>query len=178
MKDFLKRIKLIEHFTTEIAIPKTDFVTKFRYHVDEGSIGIFSDAFDIFSSSKNEYKGYVGFDGFKIKRRRKFFDMYTNLAVAKGTYRQDREKLIIKAEINGFSGKMIPFYLFAIVFYSIFIGVFFMTDGLEGNASGFVLPFILIHAALMFGLPYIAMRKSTKRMMHELEREFYYMTKK
>ncbi|MDX1830013.1 MAG: hypothetical protein R3342_10760, partial [Lutibacter sp.] len=70
--------------TTEIEIPKNEFVSIFKKHVDEGSIGIFSDTFDIFSSSKNEYKGYVGLDGFKIKRRKRFFDMNMNLSVANG----------------------------------------------------------------------------------------------
>ena len=178
MKEFLKKIKLIEHLKTDIEIQKTEFVSKFRQQGDEGSTGIFSDTFDVFSSSKNEYKGQVGYEGFKIKRRRKFFDMNMNLAVASGTYRQNNEKLIIETEINGFSGMMIPFYLFAIVFYSIFIGAFFMADNIEGNGDGFALPFIFIHAAFMFGIPYFMMRRSTKRMKHELEREFYYMTKK
>lgn len=178
MKEFLKKIKLIEYLTTDVEIQKTEFVSKFKQHVDEGSTGMFSDTFDVFSSSKNEYKGQVGHEGFKIKRRRKFFDTNMNLAVASGTYRQSNEKLIIETEINGFSAMMIPFYLFAIVFYSIFIGVFFMADNIEGNGAGFALPFILIHAAFMFGIPYFIMRRSTKRMKHELEREFYFMTKK
>lgn len=157
MKEFLKKIKLVENLTTDIEIQKTEFVSKFRQHVDKGSTGLFSDTFDIFSSSKNEYKGQVGYGGFKIKRRRKFFDMTMNLAVASGTYQQHNEKLIIEAEINGFSGIMIPFYLFAIIFYCIFIGAFFMADNIEGNATGFALPFIFIHAAFMFGIPYFIM---------------------
>ncbi|MDX1829044.1 MAG: hypothetical protein R3342_13470, partial [Lutibacter sp.] len=64
------------------------------------------------------------------------------------------------------------------VFYSIFIGAFFMADNIEGNAPGFALPFIFIHATFMFGIPYFFMRRGAKRMKHELEREFYYMTKK
>jgi hypothetical protein len=178
MKEFLKKIKLIEYLTTEIEIQKNDFVSNFSKNVDEGSTGVFSSPFEAFSSSKNEYKGQVGYDGFKIKRKRKFFDTNMNLAIASGIYRQNNEKLIIETEINGFSGMMIPFYLFALVFYSIFIGSFFMADNIEGNGAGFALPFIFIHAAFMFGLPYFMMRRGTKRMKHELEREFFYMTKK
>lgn len=178
MKEFLKKIKLIEHFTTDIEIQKNEFIPKFKQNVDEGSTGLFSETFDVFSSSKNEYKGQVGYDKFKIKRRRKFFDMNMNFAVATGTYSQNNEKLIIETEVNGFSGMMIPFYLFAFVFYSIFIGAIFMADNSEGNSAGFALPFIFIHAAFMFGIPYFIMKRSTKRMKHELEREFYYMTKK
>ncbi|MFT4850597.1 MAG: hypothetical protein ACI83B_003156 [Sediminicola sp.] len=49
-----------------------------------------------------------------------------------------------------------------------------------GNSGqiGFALPFIIIHAAFMYGAPYLMMRRSTKRMKHELERELFYLTKK
>jgi hypothetical protein len=73
---------------------------------------------------------------------------------------------------------MIPFYVFAIIFYSIFIATFFMADSIRGDAVGFALPFIFVHAAFMFGIPYFIMRRGAKKMKHELEREFYYITKK
>jgi len=75
MKDFLIKLKIIDFLTTELEIEKNEFVAKFRQHVDEGSTGIFSDSFDVFSSSKNEYKGHVSYQDFKIKRRREFFYM-------------------------------------------------------------------------------------------------------
>ena len=177
MKEFLRKIKLIESLTTELSIQKNEFVKTFKENVDEGSTGFMSDSFDVFSSSKNEYKGHVGFDSFKIKRRRRFFDMNMNFAVANGTYVQKENSLIIETEINGFSGMMIPFYVFALIFYSIFIVTFSFADNIEGNGAGFALPFIIIHAAFMFGIPYFMMRRSTKRMAHELEREFFYMTR-
>ncbi len=169
---------MIEYLTTELEIQKNEFVTKFKNYVDEGDIGYFSGAFDVFSSSKNEFKGHVGYENFKIKRRRRFFDMNMNFAIAKGKYRQKGDKLTIEAEINGFSGMMIPFYIFIIIFYSIFIFGFFMADNIEGTEQIFIVPFICIHALFMFGIPYFMMRRSTQRLKHELEREFYYMTKK
>ncbi|SDW42706.1 hypothetical protein SAMN05444411_101694 [Lutibacter oricola] len=178
MKDFLEKIKLIEYFTVELEIQKFDFVSILKKHVDEGDTGIFSDTFDIFSSSKNEYKGQVDFNGFKIKRRKRLFDMNMNFAIAKGNFSQKNEKLIVETEVNGFSNMMIPFYIIGVVFYTIFIGAFFMADNIEGNGVGFALPFILIHGAFMFGIPYVFMRRSAKRMKYELEREFYYLIKK
>lgn len=177
MKEFLRKIKLVENLTTEITIQKNEFVSNFKDHVDEASIGLFSDTFDAFSSSKKVYKGHVGYDNFKIKKRRKFFDMNTNLAIAEGTFRQKDQTLIIKTEITGFNGIMLPFYIFGIIFYIIFIGMFFSFNTMEGEAPGFILPFLIIHAAFMFGIPYFMMRRSTTKMAHELEREFYYMTK-
>jgi len=87
MKEFLKKLKLIQHLTFEIDIQRSDFVTKLRNSVDEEEIGTFSDPFEAFSSSKNEYKGQVETHKFKIKRRKKFFDMNMNFAVAEGTYK-------------------------------------------------------------------------------------------
>jgi len=43
--------------------------------------------------------------------------------------------------------------------------------------AAIAVPFLFIHAAFMFGIPYFMMRRSVKRMKHDLEREFYYMTK-
>lgn len=178
MKDFLKKIKLIEYLTIELDIQKNEFISTLKESVDEGSTGFMSDSFDVFSSSKNEYKGHVGFENFKIKRRKRFFDTYVNLAVAKGTYRQKENTLIIDTEISGFNGMMIPFYIFILIFYSIFVIAFLFADNIEGASPVLTLLFILIHASFMFGLPYFIMRRSMKRMKHELEREFFYMTKK
>lgn len=179
MKEFLKKVKLIDYLTTEVPMEKNQFVSRFEKQVDHGSISPFSDMFDVFSSSKNEYKGHVNYNGFKIKRRRRFFDMNMNLAVATGSFQSKDNSLIISTEINGFHGMMIPFYIFITIFYLIFIfGFSFAT--FQGEASGEVflgIPFILIHAAFMYGIPYFIMRRSTGRMKRELEREFFYMTK-
>ena len=177
MKEFLRKLRLIDYLQTELEIQKNDFINKLREHVDEGGTGIFSDTFDVFSSSKNEYKGEVNYNGFKIKRRRKFFDMNMNMAVANGTYYEKDNKLIIDTEINGFHGMMIPFYIFCIVIYGVFIVGFLLADKIGGNVTGFAFPFIIFHAAFMMGIPYFIMRRSTKRLKHELEREFFYLTK-
>jgi len=173
MKAFLKKLNIIDNLQTELEIQKIDFVGTLRKHVDEDSTGIFSDMSDAFSSSKNEYKGAVTMNGFKIKRRRKFFDMNMNMAVAKGTYTQHGDKLIIDTEINGFHNMMIPFYIFCIIIYAVFIVGFMFGEG----APLFALPFLLIHGAFMMGIPYFIMRRSTKRLKYELEREFFYFTK-
>ncbi len=177
MKRFLERLKLIEYLTTELEIQKNEFVKNFKNHVDERNIDFFFGAFDAFSSSKNEFIGHVDYDHFKIKRRRRFFDMNINFAIAKGNYRQKGERLIIKTEINGFIGMMIPFYIILILFYSISILVIFMSDNMNSNEAIFA-SFIFFHAIIMFGIPYFVMRRSTQRLKHELERELYYMTKK
>lgn len=177
MNDFLKKLKLLEHQSIDIEIQKAEFISKLKQQVDVGSLGIFSDTADLFSSSKNQYKGEVGAEGFKIKRKRKFFDLNWNIAVASGRYRQENERLIIETEINGFNGVMIPFYLILLVFYTVFF-ITSLWSIQDGNGAGLFLPFILFHALFMFGIPFLIMRRSVSRMKHELEREFFYLTKK
>ena len=177
MKDFLKRIKLIDNLQTELEIERTDFVHKLSQHVDEGSTGIFSDAFDVFSKSKNEYKGKVDINGFKIKRRKRLFDTNINLAVASGRYNQKGNKLIIDTEINGFSPIFIPFFIFCLLFYPIFITIFLFAENTDTATMLFAIPFILLHGSFMLGIPYFLMRRGVKRLKRELEREFFYLTK-
>lgn len=178
MKNFLKQVHLIDHLRTELdGIHKNEFVDRLKQEVDPSDLGIFSDAFDAFSSSKKEYKGHVSYEGFQIKRKKRLFDMNLNLSTASGSFTQKEDKLIIATEINGFSKIMIPFYVFALIIYLVtFLSILFL--GNFGNETAFVIPFLLFHGALMMDIPYLLMRRSTSRMKRELEREFHYIAKK
>lgn len=52
-------------------------------------------------------------------------------------FRQESESLIIQAEINGFDGMMIPFYVFVVAFYMIFITTFIFVDPTPGAGARF-----------------------------------------
>lgn len=176
MKSILERLRLVDHLTTEIPIEKKDFIDKLTRNVDQGDIGIFLSAFEAFSSSKNEYKGTVTFDSFKIRRRRRLFDMNLGLVVAEGSFRQKDNILVVEATIRGFQGIFIPFLLFIAFFYVAFI-ISFIVSGTQGSTGWFFIPFIFIHAAMMLGIPCYIMRRGVSRMKYELERDFYYITK-
>ncbi len=177
MKEYLERLHLVDYLQLELEMQKNKFEAKLMKQVDKGSLGIFADSFDIFSSSKNVYKGEVGNGRFRIKKRRRFFDVDSYLAIASGSYSQKDDRLIIEAEINGFSGGMIPFFIFLIVFYTVVLGIIFVGFWRGEEASVFVPLIILLHAALMIGIPYFLMKNSTKRLKRSLEKDFYYMTK-
>lgn len=174
MEDFLKKLKLIDYLTTNLQISKTEFVQRLSLITDEGNTGIFSNTFDAFSSSKNEFKGQVNHNGFTLKRRTRFFDTNMNMAVANGTLTENNGKLTVETEINGFNNFFIIFYVFLIIFYSLFIFSFSSSDN---NVEFFAIPFLLLHGTLMFSMPYFMMRRSVKRLKYELEREFFYLTK-
>jgi hypothetical protein len=176
MKSILERLKLVDYLTTEIPIEKKDFVEKLKMNVDQGDTGIFLSAFEAFSRSKNEYKGTVTFDSFKIRRRRKFFDMRASLAVAEGHFRQRENLLVIESTIKSFRGIFIFFIAFILMFYMASIGTLILSD-IPGTMEWVFVPFIFIHASFMLGIPYIIMRRGVSRMKYELERDFYFMTK-
>lgn len=174
MRETLKKLKLIDEFTITIKIDKEKFMKRFSAKVDKGGTGTFSGMFDPFSSSKNEYRGSVGLDRFEIKRKRKFFDRNKMMAVAKGHFYQRLEGTEIQVEVNSFNKAMIPIFIFIIIFYLVFI-IGFTASG--NNEMGFIgIPFILLHASFMIGIPYFMMRKSVKNMMVDLEKEFKLLT--
>lgn len=178
MKDLKSKLKLVDHFSTEIEIQKMDFIKKLDAVVDEGRIDLFSDAFDMFSGSKNIYKGEVRMDGFQIKRKRRFFDMNRNRSVAKGQYIQKGKKLLIETEIDGLTGLMTFTYFVLILVYSVLLMALFSGGILFSDEFTFFRPFMLIHAVFMFGLPYYLMRRNVKKMKNDLEREFQYLANK
>lgn len=178
MENILRKLKLISDFKTELEIEKSEFVERLKLHVDPSEFGLFSNINDIFSSSKNDFKGYVGRDYFEIKRKRSFFDGNKNLATAKGTYLQNGNKLLINVKVKGFNKSFIPFLIFIPIIYIIAIITFIVASTNDTEIPFFILPFILLHGALMLGIPYFLMKRSLKNMEKELEREFFYLTKK
>ena len=177
MQELKRKLNLIDHFSIEIEIQKKDFVKKFDAIVDDGETGLFSVVFEIFSNSKNTFKGKVMYDGFEIKRKRKIFDTNHNIAVATGSFKQNGGKLLIEIEIDGLRRIMVFYYL---TFFSIYVVllVTFLLDGLIGGDVEFLVsPSIFIHAVIMFVFPYFFMRKSISRLKYELEREFFYLAK-
>ncbi len=172
MREFFKKMKLIDFLTTEVEIQKDEFVSIFKTKVEEGRIGLLSEVFDGFTSSKYKFKGHVGFDEFKIKRRvlgRRF-----DATVVSGNYRQKNEKLLIEAEINGLD-MVKNSYFSSFIFYIIFVG-WSITVG--GDTDKFMLLVFLILGIFTFFVPYFTMRGNVKKMKKELEQEFYNMTKK
>lgn len=79
MEDILRKLKLIDYLTTDLQLNRTEFIERLSAITDEGTTGMFVDMFDVFSSSKNELKGQVNYDGFTLKRRRRFFDTNMNV---------------------------------------------------------------------------------------------------
>lgn len=175
MKALLKRLKLIDHLSMALPINKIDFIGRLYNITDAGGVGVFSNFFDLFSSSKNEFKGQIDLNGFKLQRRVKMFDTSMNFAIANGQFKEADGELIIDTEINGLTNYMLFFYSIVLVFYLLIIAL--VTFG-DSETPFIAIPFILFHGFIMFAIPYFMMRRSVKRLKYELEREFFFLTKK
>lgn len=179
MENFLRKIKLIDSFSILLNISKNDFVSNLRNNIDEAEIdSVFSSAFEIFSSSKNVFKGQANHSGFKIRKRKRFFDRQFGFAKATGTYREKDDKLLISGQIKSWNNFMYFFFGFALLIYSFFIIGLVLDSNSFGEVGFIAIPFIFIHAAFMIGIPYFAMRSSLKKLKQELEREFHYIVSK
>jgi hypothetical protein len=175
VKEFLKKIKLIDSLTINLPLSKTDFVERLSSIVDDGSVGIFPSPLELFSSSKNEYVGKVKSDGFRIRRKGRFGDTNQNISVAKGTLSEQNGQLTIETEINGFNIFLAFFMVLMLIFFSV---IFIVTLTNPRNNNGlFECIFLIIPFSIMFLLPYMLLRSSVKKMKRELEREFFFLTK-
>lgn len=178
MKEFLRKIKLIDSFKLQLPIEKSRFIENLKANVDEGDTGYFSGVGDFFDRSDIHYRGKVHHEGFKIKKKGKMFDQNMSMATTQGTYKKSGDGVLVEGEVNGFSRMMIPFYIFAALFYLMFFTILVSTDNSDSGLSFIGLPFLALHAIFMLGVPYFIMRRGVKRMKYDLEREFYFLTKK
>jgi len=175
MNDFLRKIHLVKDISIQLPVSKIDFIQKFRNNVDQSDLSFVP--FEVFQSSRNEYKGYISNNYFELRKRRKLFDTNYSFAKVSATFNEDNNNLNINAEINGFRQRMFFFLGIAILFYSIFFfAVLFSPD--NNTLPFFMLPFLLFHMSLMLGIPYFVIRRSVKRMIYDLERDLHYWVTK
>jgi len=172
LKEFLKKIKLIIDFSYEVSMEKEEFRTRLKNNLGKQRLSIYLDLFDFFTPSKNDLIGYIKADEFKIRKKKKLFrfDFLIDYAIANGRFNQEKDKIVIETQVNGFHYGMIPLYLLTILFYSFIMFAIFNTSGLEDK--GLTLIFFVFIGLLVFGFSYFMMVKSTKRLKKMLETEF------
>lgn len=177
MTEFLKKHKLIDHLTTELELDKMEFVKRLRQQVDEGDVSFLSGAFEAFTSSDNDFVGTVSTEGFTFRRRRKMFERSMNLAYVTGSYSQERDRLVISTDIIGFRKIMLFYFGFLVILYLFFISIFLFSASLEESLPIMIILPILLHASIMFLLPYFLARRSVQKLKKEVEREFHFLAR-
>jgi pilus assembly protein TadC len=177
MDKLLEKYKLIDYHTTEVEIDKMEFLKRLRAVVDEGATGSIASPFEAFSSSDNDYIGRVEPEGFEFRRRRKMFQPNFNQAYVKGTFQQDRDRLIISSKIYGI-GKALKFFLIVIAgFYLLFAAIILVVSTTDIDFPPYIILFLIPHALIMLCIPFFMAKYGARRMKKELEREFHYIAK-
>ena len=181
MEKLLRKLKLKDNFNITLPIMKSDFINKLRRNMDEGSTSTTFVFTEVFSSSNNNYIGSVSGNEFELRKRVRFFEANKGGAIAKGKMQQEGDNLIIDIQVNGFKKSLIFFYILITLFYVFFIGIlgFSSFTGTEdSNMPLFIIPFLLLHGVMMYYIPIYAIRRSVKNIKSDLERDFFYFTKK
>jgi hypothetical protein len=174
MNKLLTKLKLVDYHEFTLPVDKNHLVNKLKANVDRGSTSNFLSGLEMFSSSKNEYKGEVLADSFHLRKRPKMFDMNSmTSAKAKGILNEVANGTQVNLEINGFTGQFKPFLILVPIIYIIFIIAFLSSD----TFPAFGLVFILVHGVFMLGMPYMFMRRSISRLKYDIERDMYYMVR-
>ena len=180
MEKLLRKLKLKDDFRITIPIMKSDFINKLRRNMDEGTTSSLFPIAEVFSSSKNNYIGSISGNEFELRKRLRFFDTNKGRAIARGTMSQDGENLHIDISANGFQKSFIFYFILITIFYTFFIGMmgFSLLQGSDGLAIPlFIIPFLLLHGAFMYGIPIFIARRNVKNIKNELEKDFFYFTK-
>ncbi len=174
MKNFLKKIKLVDTLVLELSIKKEEFKQRLEANIDVVGSNILG---DLFNSTKYQYNGKVEGDSFQLKRKKKLFDTTINHAKAKGLLTEVGDKLTVDTEINGFHGQWVVIGVFILLFYPILLSFLMVQEEMLGMEKVFTLSFIVGHGFLMVGILYFMMRSSVKKMKYDLEREFFFLAR-
>ena len=173
MEDTLEKIGIVKHIELEVNTTRENFLYLLGESSDRGDTGIMSSSFEVFKASKNDYIGEWTKDGFSIRKRRRFFDVYSYLAVAKGKIEDLDDGILLKMKISSFHFLFAVYYAIITLMYLVF--VLLIIFGPLRNAPWFVFPIMLIHGGLMFGLPYFLLQAATTKLTREFERDLSYL---
>ncbi|HMK06721.1 MAG TPA: hypothetical protein VK476_04270 [Flavobacterium sp.] len=174
MAGFAETLKLVDNFTIDVDLPKKDFVQKLSNIVYKGKGTGLNQSSNDFLKLTVIYKGTVGPDRFKIKRIRWFLDPHSNMAAAEGIISENNGRTRVDIEVSGLTPLFLAFYAF--LFFVYFGGIaYFMFKYHEVVYSA---PILIAQGIVMAAFPYIIMRRSVHRLKYDLDREFFYLTKK
>ena len=166
---FLEKIKLIDRYKVELNISKDEFVEWFSRKVDKSVLGGFDlllEDTEIYSKSKNTYKGYVNKSVFKVKLRNKLFDSGFNSSIATGKYVQEEGMLFIEIAI----GNMQTIYYR--ILPSIVVFVLFMINVSDLITGFYKYIFILGCFTVLIFAQYFWLSKSVKKLKKALQKDF------
>jgi len=169
LKNFLRKIKVLDSFELELPISKNEFITIFKGQVNPGSTNLFSHFFEIFSSNKKKYVGKVNSGDFEIRRRRTIYSGNRGHILASGRIKEEDKGIKITTEINGFPNSIKILMSLTLAIYSGFTIPFIVNDFFSLSTIFILLLFIILVAS-----PVYVARWGVAELKSDLEREFFF----
>ncbi len=150
-------LQLETKYQTKFNIPSTQWMPLLRDRVDEEK-GL--EFFESFNSKLSDFKGQVGSNHFKLKRRRKLVDFNTRLALIEGQVTTDRHQSTVAIHISLESTTLKFAFGAMVALYGLFFILFLTQD--FGVENSFFISLIPLHGLLMFAIMYFILRYEVK----------------
>lgn len=171
MKNFLRSIGLIQEYSLTLNCSKAYFLRMLQENIDPPGFQFF----ERFQSGR-PFKGSVGNNEFEIRQRAQGMHQTFNMVVSfTGTVIERNDKAVLNVEASGFSGFIRFIAGFILFIYVVGIGSTMTVQPLEEVYITLLL--LPVHAAFMFGILYIALRRAVNNSKREIEKEFFFLTK-
>ncbi|MBK6950583.1 MAG: hypothetical protein IPH24_00685 [Crocinitomicaceae bacterium] len=173
MSNWLDKLGLSEDLSLKYYVRHEDFVEQMQKFTDSDQ-GLFSGAFDAFSSSKVDYRGTINISEFSIRKKKRLFDSLSGIPLISGTIQNEKNGTRLLVNVCAFTG--ILKYMFWLL-CSIYIAaaIFLAFSGLAAKFGFMPFVFLLLHAILMFGVFYFMLRRSVSKVSENLDRDFKIM---
>lgn len=169
MKELLKRLQLIAYLNIDLEISQLTFYNRFSSIVDAPPKGLFR----TLDKGNKEYIGKVYIDNFKIKRRKRFFEPNFYSSLMKGIVKGNDKTVTVQIEVNGINTHILLLFAIILIVYTVFMtALFFRT-----HTTWYEVLFISIHGILMLFFLYKTTVRNIKRVIYNMERELYFLTK-
>lgn len=150
-------LQLEAKYQTKFNIPSTQWMPLMRDQVDEEK-GL--EFFESFNTKLSDFKGQVGSNHFKLKRRRKLIDFNTRLALIEGQVRTERDQSTVTIHISLESTTLKLAFGAMVALYGLFFILFLTQD--FGAENSFFMSLIPLHGLLMFAIMYFILRYEVK----------------
>lgn len=173
MSKWLDKLGLSEELSLKYYVQTEDFVFQFQKNVDPGE-GYVSGLFDALGSTKIDYRGTVSSSNFTIRKKKKFFDSISAIALITGQIVKEKNGTRLLITISSFTGIMkFVAWLLAIVY--VVAAVFITFSGLIEKYGLIPYLFLILHALVLFLILYFILRRSVSKVASNLDPDFKMM---
>jgi hypothetical protein len=172
MNKRLDKLGLSEDLSLKYYVQHIDFVEQFQKCTDPNQSGVF----DVFSSSKIDYRGNVSSSEFAVRKKKRFFDSLSAIPLISGTIQSEKNGTRLLVNVCAFTGIM-KYITWMLVFIYVAAAIFLAFSGLATKYGMLPFLFLILHAFVIFLVFYLILRRSVSKVSENLDRDFKLMMK-